>query len=192
MRAQLAWMSICLTMLCGAFLWSLEAVVEAYAADDLEMLASARMWCVEPLTNEEKEVAVVALGEVFHASSFVLDHEARGSHWRWGSRFEGELRTAHLAANLRPGCVEPSPEWRVLARPKKKELREDFWQWFRRTYAVDQFYSISRVGFSAGGKEAGISVGMHCGGLCGHGYDVRLVREPHRWRVVQVIHTWVS
>lgn len=52
--------------------------------------------------------------------------------------------------------------------------------------------SLSRVGFSADGTVAVLTVDHVCGFLCGEGHVVRLERRDGRWRVVDSQTTWVS
>jgi hypothetical protein len=53
--------------------------------------------------------------------------------------------------------------------------------------------SVSRVGVSADGRQALLTVRNVCGGLCGSGWIVVLRRDRHqRWRVSRAEMLWIS
>jgi hypothetical protein len=51
---------------------------------------------------------------------------------------------------------------------------------------------FSRVGYSSDGKTALVYYDVSCGGLCGAGYYVFLVKTGNSWNVVQSSMIWVS
>lgn len=51
---------------------------------------------------------------------------------------------------------------------------------------------LSNVGFNREMNQALVSTGWGCGGLCGAGYFVQLVKEQGVWKVQAKVNTWVS
>jgi hypothetical protein len=52
--------------------------------------------------------------------------------------------------------------------------------------------NFSNVGFNGDMNQAFVSTGRGCGGLCGAGYFVLLVKEQGVWKVHSKVNTWVS
>jgi hypothetical protein len=98
---------------------------------------------------------------------------------------------------------QPSSALR-LPRPvyllSKVELREIFssqvtagWIEFARRFPHSKRYSaFSKIAYSSDALTALMYYEYHCGGLCGGGDIVLLVREGGRWRVKQILNLWIS
>jgi hypothetical protein len=52
--------------------------------------------------------------------------------------------------------------------------------------------SLSRVGFNSDKDQALVYVANRCGGLCGKGYYVLLMKSGERWKVQKEMLLWVS
>jgi hypothetical protein len=67
------------------------------------------------------------------------------------------------------------------------------WTRFYAKYpASSGIISFSNVGFDLEMKQALVSTGRGCGGLCGAGYFVLLTKDKGLWKVQTKINTWVS
>jgi hypothetical protein len=98
---------------------------------------------------------------------------------------------------------EPSTALR-LPRPlyllSNVELRAIFssgvnggWIEFARRFPRAKRYSaFSRIAYSPDALTALMYYEYHCGGLCGGGDMVVVVREGDRWRVKQILNLWIS
>jgi hypothetical protein len=70
---------------------------------------------------------------------------------------------------------------------------EGYWRSFYSRYPNSGgYFTLTRPGFSADGRHAYLITGFHCGGLCGEGHDVILLKENGRWRVADARMTWIS
>jgi hypothetical protein len=64
---------------------------------------------------------------------------------------------------------------------------------FHRLYPKSQgFMTLSRIGFIPKRTQALLYIGNLCGGLCGSGQFVLLVKEGNSWRILHVATVWVS
>ncbi len=68
-----------------------------------------------------------------------------------------------------------------------------WWTDYYKKYPDSQgFLVVSRIGFSADGKQAMLYSANRCGGKCGAGTYVVMEKVGGGWRVVKEILTWVS
>lgn len=68
-----------------------------------------------------------------------------------------------------------------------------WWTDYDKKYPDSQgFLAVSRIGFSADGKQAMLYSANSCGGKCGAGTYVVMGKVGDSWRVVKEILTWVS
>jgi len=79
---------------------------------------------------------------------------------------------------------------------RKSFPRDEFDRGWRPFYAKYQHSSgiinFSNIGFDLEMNQAFVSTGRSCGGLCGAGYFVLLIKDQGRWKVEKKINTWVS
>jgi hypothetical protein len=87
----------------------------------------------------------------------------------------------------------------VLVGPKEIELlfpKGEFdraWSRFYKKYPGSSgIISFSNVGFNRDLTQAVVSTGRGCGGLCGAGYFVLLMKAQNIWTVKTQVGTWVS
>lgn len=73
-------------------------------------------------------------------------------------------------------------------------LRNDGWwtDYYKKYPGSQGFLTVSRVGFSADGKEAMFYSTNFCGGLCGEGTYVVMEKVGATWRIAKEIMMWVS
>lgn len=70
---------------------------------------------------------------------------------------------------------------------------KEFWPAFYSRYPGSSgIMSLSRVGYSPDGNAAMVYVGVSCGGLCGAGYDIILVKEDGKWKIKEGVMLWIS
>ena len=70
---------------------------------------------------------------------------------------------------------------------------ENSWAMFRARFGgAWGIITLSRVGFSADGSRALLSVSDTCGPLCGSGDYVLLEKTEGKWRIVASIRAWIS
>jgi hypothetical protein len=67
------------------------------------------------------------------------------------------------------------------------------WDEFYRQFPNSRgIISLSRAGFDSSGKQAIVYVAHSCGGLCGAGYYLSLVKKGNEWIVQKSFVAWVS
>jgi hypothetical protein len=67
------------------------------------------------------------------------------------------------------------------------------WIEFARRFPRAKRYSaFSRIAYSPDALTALMYYEYHCGGLCGGGDMVVVVREGDRWRAKQILNLWIS
>jgi hypothetical protein len=72
--------------------------------------------------------------------------------------------------------------------PNPKGLDE-----FHRLYPKSQgFMTLSRIGFNPKKTQALLYMGNLCGGLCGSGQFVLLIKEGNSWKIQYVATVWIS
>jgi len=52
--------------------------------------------------------------------------------------------------------------------------------------------TLSAISFSADREEALVYGSFTCGGMCGEGVIMRIVRGPGGWRVARAMMVWIS
>lgn len=99
---------------------------------------------------------------------------------------EGEL-ARHL--NLTVNYV-------LLGKQSATKTPEEYankWKEFYERYPNSPgMISLSRVGFNSDKDQALVYVGNSCGGLCGKGYYVMLMKSDRVWKVQKEMLLWVS
>ena len=60
------------------------------------------------------------------------------------------------------------------------------------TIEANGYATFSRVGFDANRTHAFVSMSYSCGGLCGHGFAVSLMKTDGHWKVQKVNQLWIS
>ena len=84
----------------------------------------------------------------------------------------------------------------LLAKQSETKSPDDYekqWKEFYETYPTSPgIISLSRVGFNSNKDEAVVYVANSCGGLCGKGYYVSLMKGEKDWKVQKEMLLWVS
>jgi len=155
--------------------------------------------CSAPLPEREAAVIRAALAQLSSAQTFVVKEQTGNGPSGGLPAVKGSLSTklSYLYNNNEPRCVTPwngAPRIRVLrdADIESRPTDVPFSGWFIATFGGGAVRQVSRVGFSLDGKEAIVSIGMYCGGLCGSGRDVRLVWTGGRWQIVEHVMRWIA
>jgi hypothetical protein len=67
------------------------------------------------------------------------------------------------------------------------------WSDYYAKYGRGGFAEVSAVGFTPDSSSAALYVAYHCGGLCGYGSTITLVRDKAgQWRIQRIHQHWVS
>lgn len=66
------------------------------------------------------------------------------------------------------------------------------WEGFESEFGARSYLSISRPAYSPDRQHALVSLGSHCGELCGSGHLIELERTSNGWRIVRSVGTWIS
>lgn len=74
----------------------------------------------------------------------------------------------------------------------KGELDRGWTRFYAKYPGSSGIISFSNIGFDLEMKQALVSTGRGCGGLCGAGYFVLLAKDKGVWKVQTKINTWVS
>jgi hypothetical protein len=75
----------------------------------------------------------------------------------------------------------------------KKAKHDRFWRPFYKRYPNSSgIIFFSKVGFNAEMNQAFLYAGRQCGGLCGAGQYILLVKEESVWKIKQKLNLWVS
>ena len=72
------------------------------------------------------------------------------------------------------------------------DLRKFWTEFYLRFPGSSGIVTFSRVGYSPDGNTAMVYVGNSCGGLCGTGYDIILVKENGNWKIKEGVMLWIS
>jgi hypothetical protein len=79
------------------------------------------------------------------------------------------------------------------SRPETPEEYAKQWKEFYEKYPSSPgIISLSRVGFNSDKDQAIVYVANVCGGLCGKGYYLSLVKSGEGWKVQKEMLLWVS
>jgi hypothetical protein len=157
--------------------------------------------CSQLLPEREASVIRAALAEMSPREPLIMIEQTgqRPSGSGGLPVVKGSLSTklSYLYNNNEPRCVSPwngAPPIRVFRASDVEARPADvpFSSWFKATFGAGAIYQVSRVGFSADGKEALVSIAVYCGRLCGHGTDLRLVWTGDRWQVVDRALSWIA
>ncbi|HTU65891.1 MAG TPA: hypothetical protein VMF52_08075 [Steroidobacteraceae bacterium] len=66
------------------------------------------------------------------------------------------------------------------------------WEGFEKEFGTRGYLTATRPVYSADRTRAIISLGSHCGELCGSGRVIELTRTTDGWRVLHTFNTWIS
>jgi hypothetical protein len=66
------------------------------------------------------------------------------------------------------------------------------WEGFDAEFRARSYLTISRPAYSADRRHAFVSLGSHCGELCGSGHLIELEKKSDGWRIVRSVGTWIS
>jgi hypothetical protein len=98
------------------------------------------------------------------------------------------------AVNLKPAAFPPNLEFEVphVVLPEAAAVRA--YQPVRTDLplAGNILVRLSAISFSGDRREALVYAGYTCGGLCGEGVIIRVVRVADGWRVARSMMVWVS
>jgi hypothetical protein len=73
------------------------------------------------------------------------------------------------------------------------KIRPGAWEeFFRQFHDSTGFIELSRAGFNSGGTQAIVYAQHLCGGLCGTGHHLLLVKKNKEWIVKKAVMAWVS
>ena len=197
---RLAVMAIAATVAVALGVWLIAqfSVLAPLRAE--ELWAQGRRACSLPLSPEELDVLLAALPAQPRVEVRVFGRQTvlhRNPFLRLAPRSERTWRDL-LDKNDEPRCLPVTAagrEWTLFSEADvPRDLgRGHFREWFHNRYANAQGISrASRPGFSPSGDEALIELYYHCGGLCGQGEQVLLMRDGAGWRVVSRALTWIS
>jgi hypothetical protein len=67
-----------------------------------------------------------------------------------------------------------------------------FWENYRQKYGNKGFHTISLPLFSLDKKTVIITIGFHCGGLCGGGATEIYKKINGKWTLIKTLNNWVS
>ena len=66
------------------------------------------------------------------------------------------------------------------------------WEGFEAEFGAKTYLTISRPAYSVDRRRALVSLGSHCGELCGSGHLIELEKTSTGWHAVRVVSTWIS
>ena len=127
-----------------------------------------------------------------------LGHEGPYSKFIQGSMPEAETETLDnfVAVNEVTGPVAisaPDLNMVMMSRDLSLENPDLFWTEFYRIYpSGSSAIFFSQVGFNSRHDQAFVYVGHSCGGDCGTGSHVLLVKTNGKWRIVRSEVLWIS
>ena len=112
-------------------------------------------------------------------------------------------------STLRPGGVAPMPRtlrtlrrvrfvtraevWDSLGWGRKSVGPATYWRRFKQRFGnMKGWYALSPLGLTHKGDSAVVFYEVHCGGLCGEGGQMTLIRPDTAWRVADRRRIWVN
>lgn len=144
--------------------------------------------------------------------SEVTDSQNDGTSQLWGKQFgdkkplskqqpSGET-VEHFNLRQKYVCqlgrqLNPTVPYHFFPEQERHEFFEGDrgldWDGFYKKYPKSSgFWSLSHVGYDAHGTEALVYLGHLCGGMCGNGELVLLIKENGHWIVKNNVTIWVS
>lgn len=174
-------------------------ILEADPTSESRPLIQEAAWSLGILRATE---AIDSLRMVAQRRPIFADSSAARDALRWIEKGFWRVATERLteqeravAAVLRNGIPGISEGWFYIDSEQK-----GFWILGTSGWTFDQTKpegeASGMISFdtfiSSDGTRALVSVGLHCGMLCGFGYDYLLRRDETDWKVQALISTWVS